>query len=154
MFRLNCCWNECSEEDGKKELNEHWRRVRALTAGIVSNSCYEMICSDTTKDASLVSTSSEPLVPAIIEVNESTVSVVVGRQEYVIDISPGHSFESRHQDVVGKSSQKLNIVLDPHTTDEDAALNIPLVQPTFLGESGSSVSSILVFQSVRIVLKG
>ena len=68
---------------------------------------------------------------------------VVGEpQQYVVDISPGNTFNSRYCNKEDRQSNfGTNVVFDPHAGEEDGGRSIPQIQLSFLGGNGSSSSS-------------
>jgi hypothetical protein len=153
----------CSEEEGRNRLDAHRRRVRKLTAGVtttplpllpgetddVENGSPDAaaisvisFCSSaaSASSSSAAAAAASAITPEIIEVDESTVSVVVGEQQFVVDVSLGHTFDSRHLTSEGQTKMGANVVFDPHASQEDGSRNVPLTRPVFLGSPTDSVS--------------
>jgi len=122
-------------------LRAHRLKVRGLTAGVVSLSLTPSETVDVNSSpqcAKVQPVSNGSVVHTKVEVDNSTVNVIVGNQKFFVDFAAEQTFDSNHAE--GHSS----LVYDPHTTAEDGGRSIPLIEPVFLGSDHSSSVSNLI----------
>lgn len=116
-------------------------KVRTLTAGL--NSLSPTPSETAVVDSGLLCaaahpTSSPSVFPPKVKVENRTVNVTVGDQQFVVDIATEQTFGAHHQT---SSTGQLGLVFDPHTSDDDGGRCIPLIEPVFLGTPSDIVSN-------------